>query len=266
MKKIVYTGMAVVMALGVAGCASAPQAKETSKPQNTTALEKKPVLFGKKEVKSIELQNLKQKEAAKPADDATVQALVAAIENGKLVKLILNTQTKKNITSHLTISYKDGSSDTYFVWLDSPSTVTVAKSTDAARTEGYQLKKEDAEQAVTFLETSTSSKISRQLSVDIEQIRAQDVTHMYISSAGKKKELATAQKEQIVKLYNEADVYKLYTGPMPKGGIQLEIKLKSGQSIILYSNQDGFLANTGRIFYTAKQPDFHLDEMVKQAK
>lgn len=260
---MVYSGMALVLSLGLAGCASAPT-KEASKSQNTTAEEKKPILLGKKEVKSMELQSVKQKEEAKTADDAAMRALAAAMESGKAVKLTLNAQIKKNIASHLTVTYKDGTSDVYAVWTDK-DTVTVAKSTDAAKTDGYQIKKMDAEGAVAFL-APAASQAARQLTVEVNQLRLQDVTHMYVSSAGKKKELAAAQREQVVKLYNEAEVEKPYTGSVPKGGTALTVELKNGQTITLYASQDGFLANTGQVFYAAKQPEFRLSELEKQAK
>ncbi|MFD3447557.1 hypothetical protein ACFDTO_23475 [Microbacteriaceae bacterium 4G12] len=133
---------------------SGTKSDSTKSSQTDTKKETKsvPVMFEKKEVKKIEISPANTQDTFSTTNEQNMKAIATSMETAKKATMQLDQKTLDTMTSTMTVTYKDGSKQEYFVWVDAKTTqVSIIKSTKEKQAQGYKLDEEASKKVVSLL-------------------------------------------------------------------------------------------------------------------
>ncbi|MBH0348004.1 hypothetical protein BK731_18790 [Bacillus thuringiensis serovar muju] len=154
MKKIMCLVIGFVLSINLVGCTNKEKQAATSKPSTSEQqkAEAHAVIFEDKDkITSIELKKLSKHDIIKTTNKDTIKSVVSAIENSKPTNISLDQKTKNAIRSHMIIKYKNGSEETFFVWMERDLEIMIAESTDETNAMAFKIDNTNFKQAIDFL-------------------------------------------------------------------------------------------------------------------
>ncbi|PEZ03340.1 hypothetical protein CN326_18620 [Bacillus sp. AFS018417] len=155
MKKTLYLCATIIVSLSLIGCSSTSD-KTNSLKSSTSKEEQKDkensIQLKENDIQEIKLTRTNNNKLTKTEtyNEDMIKAITTAIQNGTPKKITLDQKTKDSIHSNMTVTFKDSSTETFFVWIDDKSQITIAESTDQNYVQGLMINTENSKIAPNF--------------------------------------------------------------------------------------------------------------------
>ncbi|WP_051316973.1 hypothetical protein [Ectobacillus panaciterrae] len=190
------------------------ESSQTSQTDSTKSASDKetkanPVMFEKKEVKQIEITPAKTKITKTFTKEDDMMTFVSSIEHSTKKTLLFDKKASDNVDCKMRIKYQDGSSRTYFIWLESqgkPVTIAYQKTPNETHIEDYLLTKDDEKQIIALLKNQDSSKVQNDKS---GSTKAQTQDNELDIREAVWNQLPQKSKDEVIGTWKEATIKKI---------------------------------------------------------
>ncbi|MFD0771418.1 hypothetical protein ACFQZ1_22015 [Bacillus sp. CGMCC 1.60114] len=156
MKKTLYLCTTIIVSLSLVGCSNTSD--KTNSLKSSTSKEQQQDKESSIQLKENDIQEIKLTRTnnntltkTETYNEAMIKAITTAIQNGTPKKITLDQKTKDSIHSNMTVTFKDSSTETFFVWIDDKSQITIAESTDQNYVQGFIINTENSKIVTNFL-------------------------------------------------------------------------------------------------------------------
>ncbi|MGF9965753.1 hypothetical protein [Bacillus rhizoplanae] len=155
MKKTLYLCATIIVSLSLVGCSNTSD--KTNSLKSSTSKEQQKDKESSIQLKENDIQEIKLTRTnnntltkTETYNEAMIKAITTAIQNGTPKKITLDQKTKDSIHSNMTVTFKDNSTETFFVWIDDKSQITIAESTDQNYVQGLIINTENSKIVTNF--------------------------------------------------------------------------------------------------------------------
>ncbi|WP_440603664.1 hypothetical protein [Bacillus sp. GB_SG_008] len=149
MKKTLYLCATIIVSLSLIGCSSTSDKTNSLKSSTSKEQQKdkeNSIQLKENDIQEIKLTRTNNNKLTKTEtyNEDMIKAITTAIQNGTPKKITLDQKTKDSIHSNMTVTFKDSSTETFFVWIDDKSQITIAESTDQNYVQGLIINTENS--------------------------------------------------------------------------------------------------------------------------
>lgn len=191
------------------------ESSQTSQTDSTKSASDKetkanPVMFEKKEVKQIEITPEKTKITKTLTKEDDLKTFVSGIEHSTKKTLLFDKKASDSVDYKMKIKYQDGSSRTYFIWLEDqgkPVTIAYQKTPNETHIEDYLLTKDDEKQIIALLQNQDSSKVQNDTSGSSTKSQTKE-NELDIREAVWN-QLPQKSKDEVIGTWKEATIKKI---------------------------------------------------------
>ena len=155
MKKTLYLCTTILVSLSLVGCSNTSDKTNSLKSSTSKEQQKDTeisIQLKENDIQKIKLTRTNNNTLTKTEtyNEAMIKAITTAIQNGTPKKIALDQKTKDSIHSNMAVTFKDSSTETFFVWIDDKSQITIAESADQNYVQGLIINTENSKLVTDF--------------------------------------------------------------------------------------------------------------------